>query len=122
MTESTIEPSNGQTHAKTHAKTHDLARRDAERAYELAPGQPEIVDTLGWLLVRNGEINRGLLLLQEAVVKAPHIPDIRYHMIVALDKAGRREEARKELQRLLNSSKTFADIDKARALHRQWGG
>jgi len=59
--------------------------------------------------------------LQEAAVKAPHIPDIRYHMLVALDKAGRRGEARKELDRLLKTGKPFPDVDKARALRDQWG-
>ncbi|GMQ87343.1 MAG: PEP-CTERM system TPR-repeat protein PrsT [Gammaproteobacteria bacterium] len=94
----------------------------AERAHELVPDRPDVSDTLGWLLVQNGEINRGLVLLQDAAVKAPHIPDIRYHMIVALDRAGRRDEARKELNRLLKTGKVFPDIDKARALREQWGG
>ncbi len=62
------------------------------------------------------------MLLQEAAVKAPHIPDIRYHMVVALDKAGRRDEARKELDRLLKTGKAFPDVDKARVLRDQWGG
>jgi len=93
----------------------------ARRAHELVPGRPEVTDTLGWLLVQNGDINQGLVLLQEAAVKAPHIPDIRYHMVVALDKAGRRDEARKELDRLLKTGTTFTDVDKARALRDQWG-
>jgi len=88
----------------------------AERAYELVPDRPEVIDTLGWLLVRNGDTNRGLVLLQEAATKAPHIPDIRYHMAAALDKAGRRDEARKELDRLLKANKTFPERDKAEAL------
>jgi len=91
----------------------------AERAYELVPGRPEVIDTLGWLLVQNGDTNRGLVLLQEAVTKAPHIPDIRYHMAAALEKAGRREEARKELDRLLKSNKSFPERDKAEALRVQ---
>ena len=94
----------------------------AERAHALLPGRPEVTDTLGWLLVQNGETSRGLLLLQEAALKAPHIPDIRYHMVIALNQAGRRDEARKELDRLLKRGKTFPDIDKARALQEQWGG
>jgi putative PEP-CTERM system TPR-repeat lipoprotein len=88
----------------------------AERAHELAPRRPDITDTLGWLLVQNGDINRGLVLLQEAALMAPNIPDIRYHMVVALDMAGRRDEAREELDRLLTSNKTFPDRDKAEAL------
>ena len=91
----------------------------AERAYKLVPNRPEVIDTLGWLLVQNGETNRGLVLLQEAATKAPHLPDIRYHMAAALEKAGRREEARKELDRLLKSSKTFDERDNAEALRDQ---
>jgi putative PEP-CTERM system TPR-repeat lipoprotein len=91
----------------------------AERAYKLVPNRPEVIDTLGWLLVQNGETNRGLVLLQEAATKAPHLPDIRYHMAAALEKAGRREEARKELEHLLKSSKTFDERDKAVALRKQ---
>ena len=93
----------------------------AERAYELVPNRPEVIDTLGWLLVQNGETNRGLVLLQEAATKAPHIPDIRYHMAAALEKAGRRDEARKELDRLLKSNKAFPERDKAEALRAQLG-
>jgi tetratricopeptide (TPR) repeat protein len=91
----------------------------AKRAYELVPNRPEVIDTLGWLLVQNGETNRGLVLLQEAATKAPHIPDIRYHMAAALEKAGRRDEARKELDRLLKSNKAFPERDKAAALRAQ---
>ena len=70
----------------------------AEQAYELAPQRPEIIDTLGWLLVEKGDHQRGLVLLQEAVTRAPHNAEIRYHMAVALAKAGRSEEARRELE------------------------
>lgn len=93
----------------------------AERAHALVPGRAEITDTLGWLLVQNGDVSQGLVLLQEAAAKAPHIPDIRYHMIVALDKAGRRDEAREALDRLLKSGKAFSELDEAKLLREQWG-
>ena len=94
----------------------------AGRAHELAPDKPEITDTYGWLLVQNGEINRGLVLLQEARVRAPHIPDIHYHMAFALYKAGRTDESRKELDRLLKTGKTFPELEDARALHEKLSG
>jgi putative PEP-CTERM system TPR-repeat lipoprotein len=94
----------------------------AERAHQLAPERPEVTDTLGWLLVQNGRTNRGLVLLQEARVKAPHIPEIHYHMAVALHRAGRSDEARKELDRLLRTGKDFPGIEEARALHKQLQG
>ena len=95
------------------------ARRYAEQAHDLAPDKPEITDTLGWILVQNGETNRGLVLLQEARVKAPHIPDIQYHLAFALNQAGRSAEASKELDRLLKSRQTFSDKENAIALRDQ---
>jgi putative PEP-CTERM system TPR-repeat lipoprotein len=93
----------------------------AERAYQLVPDRPEVIDTLGWLLVQNGDTNRGLVLLQEAAIKAPHIADIRYHLAAALEAAGRRDEARKELDRLLKSEQAFPERDQAIALRNRLG-
>jgi putative PEP-CTERM system TPR-repeat lipoprotein len=94
----------------------------AERAHRLAPERPEVTDTLGWLLVENGELNRGLVLLQEARLQAPHNPEIHYHLAVALHRAGRSDEAREELERLLESGQAFPGIEQARALRAQLGG
>jgi len=94
----------------------------ARRAYELAPDKPDVIDTLGWLLVQSGDTNRGLILLQEAAVKAPHIPEISYHMAVGLAKAGRRAESRKVLDRLLKTGGSFQGVDDARKLREQLGG
>jgi Flp pilus assembly protein TadD len=88
----------------------------AERAYELAPERVESIDTLGWLLLNNGEHPRALLLLQEAALRAPHQAELRYHLAVALAKAGRNVEARKELTWLLENKQNFASADEAREL------
>jgi Flp pilus assembly protein TadD len=93
----------------------------AEHAYEIAPQRPEVVDTLGWLLLQNGQQQRGLVLLQEAVTKAPHSAEIRYHMAVALAKAGRDDEARTELERILEKDKNFSQTVEARKLLDQLG-
>ena len=73
------------------------------------------------LLVQYGEAERGLVLLQEASVKAPHVDTIRYHMAVALDKNGHHEEARKVLARLMKSGESFSDYNEAKALHDSLG-
>ena len=91
----------------------------AERAYALVPDRADVIDTLGWTHVQIGNATRGLVLLQEAVVKASHSPGIRYHMAVALDKAGRRDEARSELDRLLKSHPSFPERDKALLLRKR---
>ncbi|GAB4439255.1 MAG: hypothetical protein OHK0026_05010 [Rhodocyclaceae bacterium] len=72
----------------------------AEQANALAPGNPAIQDTLGWILVEKGELKRGLELLGQAVAKAPQAAELRLHLAKALLRGGRKEEARKELDAL----------------------
>lgn len=88
----------------------------AEKAYGLASNQPAIADTLGWMLVQQGQLKRGLELLQSAVAKPPALPDIRYHLAVALDKSGRSREARQELEQLLENTNNFGEAAAARTL------
>ena len=77
---------------------------------------PAVIDTLGWLLVETGNSGRGLTLLQEAVAKAPHIAEIRYHLAVGLHKAGRNAEAKAELEKVLEMEQDSAAANNAQAL------
>ncbi len=92
------------------------ALETAERAAAIAANSPEIMDTLGWLLVEQGNIARALPLLQKAVSLAPKAPEPRYHLAVALNKSGDKLGARKELEKLLEDNKTFPQLDEARSL------
>ena len=91
----------------------------AEKAYNLMPNQAPIIDTLGWILVQKGQVKRGVELLQAAAAKAPTSLDIRYHLAAGLDKIGRREDARKELERVLKGNENFDEINAARELLRK---
>jgi len=95
---------------------NDLALDYAKRAYELNTESPQITDTYGWILVNHGDIDKGLILLQQASLKAPYLYDIRYHLAFALHKSGRTEEAKKELQRVLAEDKKFAEAKNAQML------
>ena len=89
----------------------------AEIAYELAPKSPQIADTLGWVLIKYGDPQRGLIVLQDAAIYAPHLREIRYHVAVALNKVGRTAEARKELTLLLRDGVPFpGQVDAQRLL------
>jgi Flp pilus assembly protein TadD len=88
----------------------------AERAHELRPETGAIADTLGWLLVQGGQVERGLKLLREAARQAPNVPEIRYHLAVALVKSGEREAARRTLTELVNSGQDFKEIAMAKQL------
>jgi len=94
----------------------------ARRAYELAPLEPAAIDTLGWILVQDGEVERGLALLREAYVRGGDNPQVRYHIAVALNRLGRTEAARAELQAALTAGREFDGIDQARRLMEQLSG
>jgi len=88
----------------------------AERAYKLAPDSAIVGDTLGWVLLENGETTRSLQILRQVAAKNPNIPVIRYHLAQALAKSGDRAAARKEIERLLADHKQFAEVEQAKAL------
>ncbi len=58
----------------------------AERARALAPNQPQVNDTLGWVLVSQGQVEKGLRYLREAALRAPDDPEIQRHLNAALAK------------------------------------
>lgn len=70
----------------------------AEKAAALAPNNPAITDTLGWLLVSKGETKRGTELLAKAAAAAPNALEIRMHYAKALIKSGDKAAARAELE------------------------
>ena len=90
----------------------------ANRAHELAPESPHVLDTLGWTLTRRGEYTRGLKYLRQAFVRSPKDPQLRYHIAVALEGLGRGDEALRELSAALESGEAFRGREAAEALHR----
>ncbi|GAB2880268.1 PEP-CTERM system TPR-repeat protein PrsT [Pseudoduganella ginsengisoli] len=91
----------------------------AEQAYKLAPQHPVVMDTMGWVLVEQGQATKGLPILQKASAAAPEARDIRFHLAQALAKTGDKAAARKELETVLSGEKQFAQADEARALLKQ---
>ena len=88
----------------------------AERAYGLAPNSAGTIDTLGWVLVNNAEVQRGLTLLREAHARASNDAGVRYHLAVALQALGRLDDAREQLAAAFADGAPFAEEDEARAL------
>ncbi|MCG8324712.1 MAG: PEP-CTERM system TPR-repeat protein PrsT [Thiotrichales bacterium] len=89
----------------------------AERAFQLAPEQPEVMDTFGWILVLQGsQVERGVQLIQAALDKKPDEASIRFHYAYALAKTGNRKRAKDELQKILNENASFPELKDAEAL------
>jgi putative PEP-CTERM system TPR-repeat lipoprotein len=80
----------------------------AERADKLAPGSPQILDTLGTLQVEKGDTARGVDSLRKAVALAPGESNIRFNLARALVKAGQKDAAKKELETLTKLGDKFA--------------
>jgi putative PEP-CTERM system TPR-repeat lipoprotein len=88
----------------------------AEQAFKLAPNQPAIMDTLGTLLVDQGKTERGLELLGKAVQQVPEAGGIRLNLAKALIKAGKKPEARQQLEVLAKLGDNFPAQSEVAAL------
>jgi putative PEP-CTERM system TPR-repeat lipoprotein len=88
----------------------------AEQALKLAPDHPGVQDTLGWILLEQGELSRATALLAKAANRVPQSGTIRYHYGVALARGGKNAEAKKELQAAIAGGRKFAELEAAKAL------
>jgi putative PEP-CTERM system TPR-repeat lipoprotein len=79
----------------------------AKQAYELAPGDPSVTDTYGWILISGKQFDRALPLLEKAAKAAADDGDIQYHYAVALAGSNRKDEARTILQRIVSAGQPF---------------
>ena len=83
------------------------AIKTAELAMVKAPGNAFVTDTLGWALFQNGQYDRALQMLRDARLRQPDSPEIRYHLAAALEKTGRNNEAREELEAAFKVGRPF---------------
>lgn len=71
----------------------DKALTYAEKAYRLAPDEPMVADTLGWVLVQKKSPERALPLLEQAYRLAPDQLEIGYHLAMAHYELGSKGQA-----------------------------
>jgi putative PEP-CTERM system TPR-repeat lipoprotein len=88
------------------------------RAAALAPQSGEILDTLAWMKWQQNDRKDVVPLLLRARGLSRD-PTIVYHLAVALEGTGKREDAKKALDGLLESGAKFKEIDDARKLATQ---
>lgn len=72
----------------------------AEKANQLAPNQPAYMDTLAVLLAEKAEYAKAIDLLRKAMAAAPQAASIQLNLAKTLIAAGKKDEARKELEAL----------------------
>jgi tetratricopeptide (TPR) repeat protein len=94
----------------------------ARRAYAAAPDNPDVCDTLGWILVQSdgsSAAGEAVRLLEKSATQN-QAPAVLYHLAVAQQKAGRTGEARRTVALALKVER-FAERSDAEQLAKALG-
>jgi predicted Zn-dependent protease len=78
----------------------DGALKLAEKALQLAPEDPKIQDTLGWIYYRKGQFSRAINYLQFAVAKQPTAAH-EFHLAMTYLKSGDKGQGQELLGKAL---------------------
>ena len=89
----------------------------AQRAAKAAPESGSVIDTLGWIQLKQGQVAEAVTTLRKAASLAPSNPSIQYHLAVALTRDGSAEEAKPILVGLVESDQVFDDRAAAKTLY-----
>ena len=96
---------------------------DLDRALELAkqaeqqrPEDPVVLDTLGWVHYKRGDLETAKTMLTSAVEKAPEHGALNYHLGQLLVDINQLVEAREKLEAAVADDKDFAGKDAAKRL------
>lgn len=95
-----------------HTSRFDEAKAHIEKAFKLKPNDPTIMDSLGWVYYRTGEMAIAESYLRKAF-RAVKNPQIASHLITVLAKSGQHQEARKLFNEMIKKypeSTILADV------------
>jgi cellulose synthase operon protein C len=88
--------------AYLNAGKPELARAYAKASYNLAPSNPAVVNTYGWVLFKTRHDKAtGLALLEKASAIAPNHPGMRFQLAQAYAALGRKGEAKQAVTKAL---------------------
>jgi len=93
----------------------DRAGELARKAHELAPAEPSVQDTLGWVLYRQGKYQEAAELLEQSASKSPGNGEIQFHLGMANYMMGRLDGARAALEKAVAASGDFPGKDEAKS-------
>lgn len=81
----------------------------AKKAHEKEPNSAVIADTYGTILIKHGDKKQGLAVLQKAAADAPETKEIQYHLAIAYSLNGKNEQAKKILQKIMQTNQNFPE-------------
>ncbi len=100
----------------TRAENPDQALSYAKEALNLAPQDPEIMDTLGVILMDKGQAQEGLRYLRKAVERSPNNLSTQFHLAQGLARNGDKVEAQGVIKTVLSTNRPFPERGQAQAL------
>ncbi|MDW8324657.1 MAG: PEP-CTERM system TPR-repeat protein PrsT, partial [Burkholderiales bacterium] len=95
------------------------ALETAQQAHRLAPNEPLILDTYGWILLKQGRTAEALGHLRTAARQLPRHPSVQFHYAEVLARTGDKAGARSALEAALRLGLSGAERSEAEALRRQ---
>jgi tetratricopeptide (TPR) repeat protein len=104
--------------------THRADKASIDKAVQLIEPlkqsvNPNYLDTIGWVLYKNGEVKESIPYLRKARDKASDATVINYHLGMALFKSGDKPAAKPLLEAVVNSPQPFTGMDEAKEALRQ---
>ena len=94
----------------------DMALQLAQTAKSALPNRHEIDDTIGFIYYKKGLSSMAIDALTASTQKQPDNPTYNYHLALAQNQQGNKEEARRLLQKALSSKSNFEGADEAKKL------
>jgi Flp pilus assembly protein TadD len=86
----------------------------ARLAQQLAPGDPHVDDTLGWILFQRRSFEEAAKLLRSSAERLPDSPTVLYHLGMLSQQLGDVASARQALTKAVSSPANFSGKDDAR--------
>jgi putative PEP-CTERM system TPR-repeat lipoprotein len=97
-----------------------LAADLATEAYDKAPQNPNIIDTLAWIKAQQAKRSEAITLFRQALVLDFDNAEVKYHLAVTLKEEKRDREAYKLLSEAVKAEQDFDDKNIAKQLLVQW--
>jgi Flp pilus assembly protein TadD len=91
----------------------DRALALAEASHKAVPGSPLVLDTLGYVRLRRGELDIALPLLRKSAAELPDLPEAQHHLGVALLLKGDHGAGRKIIDGARKLDPTLATPEQA---------
>ena len=100
----------------TYRTDEPSLRRAMDLAERLSTqDHPAFLDTIGWVYFKNGDLDRALAALEQAVRGAPDDSEFRYHLGMVHHARGEAEKAAEQLTKALAGQSKFRGAGEARS-------